>query len=160
MCVYKYVWNHRTGKPTPLMALSAGTSLTLCGVTPVAAHCSVLELKRLPHTQSKKKTYRCKHTDLLYTHSSHGWFSGEAGLEVAQDFLHTLTEYTVHNYILCYIIKSNCFHTVQSPRTSSLPCWCHLVLPTPGAETEHQERHAGNLQTSPGYCGGPASPRR
>lgn len=51
MCKYD-VWNHRTGKPMTLQALSAGTSLALCGVVPVAAHCSVLELKRLPH-----KTY-------------------------------------------------------------------------------------------------------
>lgn len=39
-------------------------------------------------------------TDLLYTNCSHGWLSGEAGLEVAQDFLHTLTENTVHYFIL------------------------------------------------------------
>lgn len=45
------VWNHRTGEPMPLQALSAGTSLTLCGVTPAAAHCSVLEPQRLPHIQ-------------------------------------------------------------------------------------------------------------
>lgn len=72
-----------------LQALSAGTSLTLCGVAPVAAHCSVLELQRLPHD------YRdgVHVTDLLYTHSSHGRFSGETGLEVAQDFLHTLSKH-------------------------------------------------------------------
>ncbi len=49
------------------------------------------------HLQSETNT---QITDLLYTNSSHGWFSGEAGLEVAQDFLHTLTENTVHHVIL------------------------------------------------------------
>lgn len=38
----------------PLQALSAGTSLALCGVAPVAAHCSVLEPLRLPHTHKNK----------------------------------------------------------------------------------------------------------
>ncbi len=49
------VWNHRTGRPMPLQALSAGTSLTLCGVTPVAAHRSMLEPYRLPHTTNTAK---------------------------------------------------------------------------------------------------------
>lgn len=82
----------------PLQALSAGTSLTLCGVTPVAAHCSVLEPQRLPHIvkEKEKKKQDKQITDLLYTHNSHGWFSGEAGLEVAQEFLHTLTEYIIN----------------------------------------------------------------
>ena len=49
------------------------------------------------HTLSKKKKKQDKQiTDLLYTHNSHGWFSGEAGLEVAQEFLHTLTEYIIN----------------------------------------------------------------
>lgn len=45
----------------PLQALSAGTSLTLCGVTPVATHCSVLEPQRLPHmikTMYTTKNYK------------------------------------------------------------------------------------------------------
>ncbi len=82
-----------------LQALSAGTSLTLCGVTPVAAHCSMLEPSGLPHTitvtevtQTSKIRVKTHFTDLLYTNSGHGGFSGEAGLEVAQDFLHTLSE--------------------------------------------------------------------
>lgn len=41
-----------------------------------------------------------------------------------------------------------------------LPCQCHLVWPAPAAETEHLKWHAGNFQTSPGYCGGPRWPKR
>lgn len=93
LSMYKYdVWNHRTGKPMTLQALSAGTSLTLCGVAPVAAHCSVLELIKNCHTETTAITSHI--TDLLYTHSSHGWFSRETGLEVAQDFLHTLSKHS------------------------------------------------------------------
>lgn len=33
-----------------------------------------------------------KTTDLLDTNSSNGWFSGKAGLEVAQNFFNTLKE--------------------------------------------------------------------
>lgn len=91
------VWNHRTGKPTSLQTLSAGTSLTLCGVTQVAAHCSVQEPYRLPHTQIIREI-NIKTTDLLYTNGSHGWFSGKAGLEVAQNFLHTLKESMQYYY--------------------------------------------------------------
>lgn len=94
----------------PLKALSAGTSFTLRGVTPVAAHCSVLEPKRLPHTQTDCHTHTAAHyniTDLLYTHGSHGWFSGEAGLEIAQDFLHTLTEHKQNIVLLNGLITVN-----------------------------------------------------
>lgn len=69
MCVYKDVWNHRTGNPMPLQALSAGTSLTLCGVAPVAAHCSVLEpLKtatrnKCDNTKQNINNQRYKHKD-------------------------------------------------------------------------------------------------
>lgn len=46
LSVCKYdVWNHRTGKPMTLQALSAGTNLALCGVAPVAAHYPVLKRK-------------------------------------------------------------------------------------------------------------------
>lgn len=53
------------------------------------------------HTNKSDKSYiqwdtQTQVTDLLYTNSSHGWFSGEAGLQVAQDFLHTLSKKLNH----------------------------------------------------------------
>lgn len=55
----------------PLQALSAGTSLALCGVAPVAAHCSVLEPLRLPHTHTQinltKVIYNETHKHRLLT---------------------------------------------------------------------------------------------
>lgn len=56
LCACKHVWSHRTGNPIPIQALSAGTSLTLRGVTAVAAHCSVLEPKRPPRTLPHQET--------------------------------------------------------------------------------------------------------
>lgn len=43
-------------------------------------------------------------TDLLHTNCSHGWFSGEAGLQVAQNFLHTLTQRAQHFINVPYLI--------------------------------------------------------
>lgn len=105
----KHVWSHRTGNPMPIQALSAGTSLTLRGVTAVAAHCSVLEPKRPPRTTAPprdKRTLDEKVTDLLHTDCGHGWFSGEAGLQVAQYLLHTLKESTFCRHIACNVKSS------------------------------------------------------
>lgn len=53
--------------------------------------CSTLLSAGTIQTATRIRTHT-KTTDLLYTNSSHGWFSGKAGLEVAQNFLHTLKE--------------------------------------------------------------------
>lgn len=63
-----------------------------------------VESHRLQHTAQCRNHTDChthtqiirdmntKTTDLLYTNCSHGWFSGKAGLKVAQNFLHALKE--------------------------------------------------------------------
>lgn len=60
----------------------------------------------LPHSPPPKNKHMNKNiTDLLHTNCSHGWFSGEAGLQVAQNFLHTLTERAQHFIIWIYSMK-------------------------------------------------------
>lgn len=85
--------------------LSAGTKTT-------ATHCPT------PHLQKKHIKYNKNITDLLHTNCSHGWFSGEAGLQVAQNFLYTLTQRAR------FKIKLNldAFIPVKSPRALFIPC--------------------------------------
>lgn len=54
-------------------------------------------------------------TDLLHAHSSHGWFSGETGLEVAQDFLHTLSKQVPCNVYTCVVDHTMTPTVIQPP---------------------------------------------
>lgn len=54
-------------------------------------------------------------TDLLHAHGRHGRLSGETGLEVAQDFLHTLSKQApchVKTYVVNHTMKAT---VIQPP---------------------------------------------
>lgn len=73
-------------QPHSAWSRTGGSTLLSAGTIKTATRNNVKIQTLQSETQIKTQI-----TDLLYTNSSHGWFSGEAGLEVAQDFLYTLT---------------------------------------------------------------------
>jgi len=65
---------------------------------------STAATEELPHTHTHAHGHTHTDTaDLLYTERGHGGFPQEAGLEVAQDLLHTLDTQTTEHVTALYL---------------------------------------------------------